>query len=1356
MSILDLQAFLQERISAFDSTLDVGPGSDVDTKIIQPTLRRLGSDPYAMNVRAFLMDRLNQEFPDMATSDGDAITDLLVKPSELFIDPLVRENSRIRNNLSFRDPTILTLDEADALGANFFVARETGNFTTGTARVYFSAPQGQRIGPSNFLSSRSGLVYFPSSIQSISVNEMLFNVEGSLYYFDVNVTAEQAGDQYNIDAGELVTIAGLASAVQVTNKVRFRNGIAAEDAPTYIGRVGQSISERSLTTKTGITTQLTTAFPEMTRLNVVGFNDPEMERDVLEGGGIGPIVAAGVYGFSELDTLDGLQTKRFSYNSNPGFDVAVDFTALMGPAGSNPVGWTLTIHGNFLGVPPVQDIQVATVIDPVTLDLAEQILPLTLSGMTWELRHDVLTLSSIPGGIIFPDGPNGTVTVPGEQVHIGGCTDIHVRGTELDTGTLNITAIADDEPLLQGISSTGNVSGQVVLGDLIMGIDYNQGDSTYSALLNAAKNADTLQVLAGPGAGDYRIVSVVQTLGLQPVVTVLPAAPVFTAVRWKLVDQINIDLVQPKETRISGTDAVTIQAVAVVTTISGVSFPDYGVAPNDIFRLNNGPDAGDFTILEVTPFPSFTRLVLNRAPAFSKSNLSYSIFRSASTAPILLPMVRITSIALLDQNNQPVGSNVPYADPVGAFSTAFSHPGNGVKLDIEDALLGVIGIDLGSTPSANVTGLLLTIVVFISKVPLTTIQQDVTFTGVNPVPLSVAPGGLYPDGGIIEQINAAFGFVVAVNAGNRLGLLPVNFEVIVIGGQFTPTSALPPLFGGMYYLDSRMIRAPEFDNNSQIFIQLSPPFDPEYDVVQTLDGTQIGFYSIYALAPFPGSLVAEFAAVFPGLTLPNCIISNNLGFLPQAERHIQFGSRSFGRARLYFLEPTTIQLDQNTVFEATLSNGSIIEFQPDPASTAQIVPPLPNGQKPLDGVSGQSANSITSSSTDFIAGGIQAGDSLSIDYVPLAGSIALADPVAGLAFQTLIISLAGGPDKIITFIRDNTALLVSDVSRQGVATEVNSNVGAMIASIDSGNHLVLNPTVSLAIRRTGTANALLGYSTVTDTVNIASHAGTYSITGVTQNALTFTPNTPASGGTEGSEQFIITRLGVQRIGTTAMSENIGPAGFYFADVELVSQGTGDLYDIDANISLVSYGYRSDGYYLTTGDSNLTFSPAEDIEIHISKTINEAGTDDSLADATQLLGQNIQVNYEYSSITNNIMNFVLSETQRVVNESPLARHLIPHFIRFDMNYTGGPKPTDVEPNIETLIQALFPDQQLQVSDIQAMLTSRGATSITNPLTLFGIIYNVDRTVTLEMSQDRINVGRLAAFLPDQINLIQAIT
>jgi hypothetical protein len=1375
MSLIDLQAFLQERIQIFDETIDVGPGSDADTKIVQPMLRRLGPDPFAVDVRAFIMDRLNQEFPDFATSDGDGLTDLLIKPAEILLDPIVRENSRVRNNLSFRDPSILTLDEADSLGANFFVGRELGNFSGGTVRIYFSAPQGQSINPSNYVTSRSGLTFFPTGVQSISVDDMLFNVEGSLYYFDITVTAEKAGDQYNLEVNEVVSIAGVNASVKVTNKFRFRNGIQAEDAPTYIGRVGESITERSMVTKRGITTQLTNAFPEMTRLNVVGFNDPEMQRDIIEGDGVGPIAAAGVFGFALPDGFNDALTRRFTFDDSVGHDAVVDFTQLIGPPGEPAVGWTLTIHGAFLGAPPVKDVAVMTVISPLVLDLGTQVLPLATTGLTWELRHSVLTLSTIPGGILFPNGPNGTVTVPDDQIHIGGCTDIHVRGTVLDQGSLTINVLSDDEPLLSGFQAIAN-TGILTLGDLILGTNYNLNDTTYEALANAYRHADQIQILTGVGAGIYRILSVTQTPGFSPSLIVTPTPVNFSSVRWRLVDEINVDLVEPKETFITGTDLQTIQGVATVTTASAVNFLNFGVSANDTLRIESGPDSGDFTILQVTPFPNFTQLVLNRAPQFTKSNLKFAIFRPSTSTALNRPMVRISSINLLDQNGQPVGSNIPYSQPVGAFSSAFSHPGKGFKFDIEDALLGIIGLVLTGTPvGAAVSSKILQL-----SIPDTGLgTQTITFTGANPIPLNGA-------GGIIAQINAVFntaGYpgVVAIDAGNRLGILGnIGAQLTaVVGGTILGSSAIPLLFGvlpgnALPYITNLMVRSPEFDANAAFFTSIFPPLDEEYDVFQVIGGQNAGHYNVSYVFPFPGA--APFVPA--GLTHPNALVVTRQALLngvvktgvlsPDAPRHVQLGARSLGRVRLYFLEPTsaTISLDPGpgtppflpiTNFSTTLPSGAVLYYVGDPAESAQIIPPLPGGLKPTDGSSVALGTTFTSPSSDFVADDVRVGDFVTIDYIPVVGSVALADPVVSLGFTTFIFSIGSSPDITLTFNRDNLALAPTSVSRQGVADEINAAAGVNIASIDGGNHIKIVSTAAFVIRKTGTSNTLLGFSTSQDTNNAAAHAGTYTVAVVTDGQhLVVTPAFPSLGGTELNEQFTITRPGTQRIGTTAMSQNVGPAGFYFMDVELVSEGAGDIYNIDEDVSFLVNNIQSDGYFLTTSDSDLTFSPAEAIELHISKTINEAGTDDALSNATALLGQNIQINYEFSTLTSQIQNFALSDQERVVNESPLARHLIPYFVRFDLSYAGGPVPSDVEPTIETLIQALFPDQQLQVSDIQAILTIRGATSITNPLTLFGIVYNLDRTVSLEMSQDRLNVGRLAAFIPDTINLVRQLT
>jgi hypothetical protein len=46
-----------------------------------------------------------------------------------------------------------------------------------------------------------------------------------------------------------------------------------------------------------------------------------------------------------------------------------------------------------------------------------------------------------------------------------------------------------------------------------------------------------------------------------------------------------------------------------------------------------------------------------------------------------------------------------------------------------------------------------------------------------------------------------------------------------------------------------------------------------------------------------------------------------------------------------------------------------------------------------------------------------------------------------------------------------------------------------------------------------------------------------------------------------------------------------------------------------------------------------------------------------------------------------------------------------------------------------------------------VTNRGADSVDNTVDVMAVVHNIDRTVWMEWSTDRINSGRLAAFFPD---------
>ena len=122
----------------------------------------------------------------------------------------------------------------------------------------------------------------------------------------------------------------------------------------------------------------------------------------------------------------------------------------------------------------------------------------------------------------------------------------------------------------------------------------------------------------------------------------------------------------------------------------------------------------------------------------------------------------------------------------------------------------------------------------------------------------------------------------------------------------------------------------------------------------------------------------------------------------------------------------------------------------------------------------------------------------------------------------------------------------------------------------------------------------------------------------------------------------------------------------------------------------------------------------------------------------------------------IQNYISSDVERVVCSSPLGRHLIPVFVRFDLNYSGGSRESVVVPEVEQYIRDLFPVDPLESSDVQKLVLDRGATFIENPLDLIGIVHFTDRRVYAERSQNFITAGRLSAFIPDVINIKRRTT
>jgi hypothetical protein len=1335
MALSDFETFIRERFIKWDDTVDTAAGSTFDTQVVQPILRRLGTDPFTVDAATFIVERITQAFPESAISDGDGASDLLVKPWLLIFDPIIREIQRVKRMLSTKDPASLTIEEAEALGANLFKARKTGDFAKGPVRIYFSTPQNRKVTPANFVTSSTGLHYFPDRNQSISAESMLLNREGDLYFFDVNVTAEAVGSSYNLEPGEIATIANIDTAIRVTNKARFRDGEDAEDAETYIGNLDKSLSERSLVTLRGIASSVGNNFSEITRLAVVGFNDPEMKRDIIKGGSLGRTIA---YGFDGTVVGDGeykSRTRRF-------YSAGANFTSTVGPIGLVD-GFVLTVFDAFgpAAAEKVQDLVITRVIDANTVEVAEQVFFPAAGAKSYTVRKRELTLSGIPGGILVPDSPNGTVAITPDEVHIGGMTDVHVRGSELDTSSVTIDTVVDDEPLEDGVLASVIDDGFGVyvftLQDIVLGTDYQVDDPTWVAFEHAREYQYTLHILDGVVAGAYRIRDVVQSPGASPIVYVLPvplAVSPSLEFRWKLVDEISIDLVEPKDTRLSGSDGSCLQNSDIFQTLTPVDFDALGVSIGDILRINNGLNADDYVVEEVVA-PGFTTLRTNKDFIASTAGTSFSIFRNNEGGGVLRPLVRITKVSLLDTSGQPVGAAIPYAKPVDAVTTAFSNAGVGVKVSVADAFLGIVSVAQGGGFVFGGGG-------------------TISFTWDGLVtPLSVTLTGTLTAAQVVTAINLAstgnpaIGVPLAVaityGSSNYVGIIPIGKNTRLA----TPYTAgvLIVLFG-----DTQTRACGDIRSTSVIWGNVTPTIDVDLDAVQVFDGVAYGTHDDLEVNP----------------TLTGFATSDALrvstDFSPEVFRSVAVGSRSLGSVRLYFLEPTSMEVDQATRFSVTNSSEVELFYKPDPTLSRQVLPALPNGEKAKDGANSAASPTFTSAGTDFSTKSIREGDYLVIDYVPITGSVNLADPVLSLALKHLTVSYNNSPDKFITFINDVGT--PNAVSRDGVAEQINVAVGEDICEVvevaPGDFRLQFNPDAIVKVRQQSSspstsANVALGFSNSVDTTNVALNAGEYLITGVatpTVNNVTVSPNLTDAAT---SQQYKVVRKGSQRIVSTEMSSNTADGSLYFWDVELVSEGPGDTWNIPSDLQMRVKNYRSDGYYLTTEDSNTSFSASESLKMHLSKSILEVGVDDDPDNSTQLSGQSISIEYEYASSVGSLQSFMVSDTERVINQNPLSRFLTPHFVRFNMTYKGGVTEETLDPLLRKHIKEGIPDQPLYSSSIQRKASDKGAISITNPIDLLAIVHYFDRDIYITRSKDALTTGRLAAFIPDVLNLKRVI-
>lgn len=241
-------------------------------------------------VIAFIQARLAEADPNFETRAGSAHYDLFVIPQQFMLQPLNDFMTKRRVAQSVRqmlldptpdDPTTFQSSDVDDLASNLFVTRDVGDIAKTTVRVFYITAKDLEFPALTAQFTSGDLNFFNSSDFTITAAAMALQTDGSLLYVDIPVQAEQAGDDYNVEADTITAILNDPDAVRVTNLFKAQGGLPTESNSELLARIPNSIGVRDLETTKGINAILGDKFPFLQQIVSIGAGDQEMQRDII-------------------------------------------------------------------------------------------------------------------------------------------------------------------------------------------------------------------------------------------------------------------------------------------------------------------------------------------------------------------------------------------------------------------------------------------------------------------------------------------------------------------------------------------------------------------------------------------------------------------------------------------------------------------------------------------------------------------------------------------------------------------------------------------------------------------------------------------------------------------------------------------------------------------------------------------------------------------------------------------------------------------------------------------------------------------------------------------------------------------
>lgn len=1477
MASSELRSLLVRALGRIYPDSDLSQGSPVWSYVIEPIVSYAGPSPLDLPVRDFIRSVVRSQFPNQELDKDSVLDDLFYKPAEAMLSPFSREIHNIKQRQTLRDLRVHTVESISDIAANFGVLLSDGSYARGTVRLYYAGPCDDRINPETYMETATGLRFYAIGVQSITTSQMTFNMEGDLYYWDVRTVAEKPGTAYNVVANMVIRAPTLSRVVRVVNPSKMSGGSMGATVENIASQLNKYPTTRQIGTNRGMSALILDQYSGVRTLEVSGMGDIDMQRDIIRGGELKPsIVAYPTSGYQASGaTGAGVPDGSRSYFTTwfqDTFTLSVDFVDLFGAAPAAVDGYYLVMWwgGKTGAVWAVSKI--LRVLSGARIVVEDRVIPVNVTPITWAVFPASLTLSDIPGGILWPQTPDGEISIRSDTIHAGGCTDVHLLGSDVESTSVDLAAASDEDIVANGAVAATTAGSHWIFLDMAESIilstasymrypgflggyfgsvaqgwgtydlsDLRCGDIFYSPGLAgtaglkdryriwrirkgdniggsqirvffddwSATSPDAtpvnatiirrkkdfspgacLHIISGGAAGYYKILAEDEGDYTDGGVgdgcfyrVLVESAPASTATgSWEIVDDIDINLAAPKIMKISGVDLQTIGGSDVVVS-SGTSFALYGVVSGDVLRILGGLDTGDHILRSDPSGPGNRQLRLSRTLVGS-ATVAYSVY--SSSAPVNLPLLCTTKVSLLDADGAPVDLDIPYGEPLGAYSSRCTNLGRGTKHSTQRAVVGirtVSGIALDGVPkrfNPINAGTPLRLLVWSRQLgyrPHVTVdaydqipQRDGGTVVVNwfhsNTPAAVTPP---PSGGFdlstvlgwddfISYLNLMcpypwFGYEV-VDSTAFLVVHPFDDDFIIL--EFDPVKG-----SGILDFGEFLDYAPdaEFLLSAWWTWQVSSKDVYLPDDVRTLDSPLSLMQDHIDITTGNNETVKDLLLQIGTTNGRRVRMAGFRSLHPEFPASVRIGFPSSGMARTYFQDPTDFSVDKLTRFQDAL--GDLV-YWADPTLEGQVYPGYPDMTvRPDNGyaAAGLPETSLFNAQIPVVSDlhniGVCAGDILEItnrDYITTRTGWSFTP--AGDQYLTL--QEAGSEPVVITFL-NGTAYFLQDT-----VDLINVGWGSTIAYDDTALRVRLRWQTEIIITGSALASGgILGPELQgVKGDNTAYSKGRYQIIEAGYGALAYSllvrgaldvvnDANFASGGAR--VQWRILRPGYQRICAQEMEANKGPGGTYFADIEIVSYGVGDQYNVETDTRLAIENYHCRGYRLSSSNPVSSYSTAEEPWMHLDCYFQPVTADDEGVNDQAVLGGGLRVYYDRSPLVAGVQALANSRSERDNNQSVLARHLYPYYVSFDVSYSGGGLPTALKPKLIDLITGRDPNEPLDVSDIIGILTQFGADRVDMPIELVVVSHDAERKRSIDIGKDRIETPRLSGFLPGTINL-----